>query len=256
MDTYRLYKQLQGSLSDEAARNIADAMGSLYAELHDALTKDDLSEVRQSLHDLTEAQQQTEQRLGELAAAQQRTETRLEQFGAAQQQTEQRLGELAAAQQRTETRFGSLTTAVEALAQDQRQVRKTLGGLSDSVGYGLEDRAIARLPELLANDYAIAVSGRLARRFVEYPDGGSDELNIIGEGARAEQGISILGEAKAQLGKRDVDRFLRVIDRLDQHGQLRTERFLFAVSYSTQPDVERYALQHGVVVIPSYLLAG
>ena len=228
MDTYRLYKQLQGSLSDEAARNIADAMGSLYAELHDALTKDDLSEVRQSLHDLTEAQQQTEQRLGELAAA----------------------------QQRTETRFGSLTTAVEALAQDQRQVRKTLGGLSDSVGYGLEDRAIARLPELLANDYAIAVSGRLARRFVEYPDGGSDELNIIGEGARAEQGISILGEAKAQLGKRDVDRFLRVIDRLDQHGQLRTERFLFAVSYSTQPDVERYALQHGVVVIPSYLLAG
>jgi len=46
---------------------------------------------------------------------------------------------------------------------------------------------------------------------------------------------------------------LRLIDR---HGRLRAERFLFAVSYSTQPDVERYAEQHGVVVIPSYLLGG
>jgi len=53
------------------------------------------------------------------------------------------------------------------LTDDQRKLRRTVGGLSDSVGYGLEDRAIARLPAVLANDYAIVVSGRLARRFVE-----------------------------------------------------------------------------------------
>ena len=59
------------------------------------------------------------------------------------------------------------TIAIEALTGDQRKLRRTVGGLSDSVGYGLENRAIARLPDLLANRYAVAGSGRLARRFVE-----------------------------------------------------------------------------------------
>jgi len=53
------------------------------------------------------------------------------------------------------------------LTDDRRKLRRTVGGLSDSVGYGLENRAIARLPDLLANRYAVAGSGRLARRFVE-----------------------------------------------------------------------------------------
>ena len=61
----------------------------------------------------------------------------------------------------------ALTIAIEALTDDQRKLRRTVGGLSDSVGYGLKNRAIARLPDLPANRYAVAGSGRLARRFVE-----------------------------------------------------------------------------------------
>jgi hypothetical protein len=106
---------------------------------------------------------------------------------------------------------------------------------------------------LLEAEHGIRVDGRLVRRFVEYADGGSDEVNILGEGRRGQTPISIVGEAKAPLGRRDVDRFLKRVGRLDRHAPLRSERFLLVVSHSVRPDVERYARAKGLTVPPSYL---
>jgi hypothetical protein len=44
------------------------------------------------------------------------------------------------------------------------------------------------------------------------------------------------------------------IARLEQHGLLRPERLLVAVTHSVEPQVQRYADAQGVVVLPSYLL--
>jgi hypothetical protein len=120
--------------------------------------------------------------------------------------------------------------------------------------YGLENRAIARLPALLEAEHGVRVQGRPVRRFIEYPEGGQDEVNILGEGRKGEGRVSIVGEAKVHLAKRHIDELLRRAARLEQHGLLHPEHLLVAVTHSVQPEVQHYADTRGVVVVPSYLL--
>ena len=47
-----------------------------------------------------------------------------------------------------------------------REARQMVGGLSDAVGYGLEDRAIKALPPLPRQRYGITVEDRLVRKFL------------------------------------------------------------------------------------------
>jgi hypothetical protein len=68
--------------------------------------------------------------------------------------------------------LAKLADTVRCLIGDHQRTREMFGGLSDTVGYGLEDRAIARLPILLRSEHDLEVEGRLVRRFVEYPEGG------------------------------------------------------------------------------------
>jgi hypothetical protein len=111
------------------------------------------------------------------------------------------------------------------------------------------------LPDLLKREYRIEVEGRLVRRFVEYPEGGGEEVNILGAGRKDSAPLSIVGEAKSRPGKKDVDQFLKRVERLHHHGLLADERFLLLVAYSVHPEVERYAREKGLTLIPSYLLA-
>lgn len=130
-----------------------------------------------------------------------------------------------------------------------------VAGLSDTVGYTLEDRALQGLLRLLPEAHGITVEDRLVRRYVEYPEGGLDEVNIFGRGHRNGTNLTIVGKANAKPGKRDVDRFLKLVARLQKHGLLEPERFLFVVGYSLRPEIERYARSRGVEMMPSYLLA-
>ncbi len=43
---------------------------------------------------------------------------------------------------------------------------------------------------------------KLYRRFLLYPDGKDDEVNIYGEGKREGKKVYTIGEAKPQLGRR------------------------------------------------------
>ena len=133
-----------------------------------------------------------------------------------------------------------------------------VGGLSDAVGYGLEDRAIVSLPRILPERAGIRIEGKLSRRWVQYADGREDELNIFGQGRREDGSqVTILGEAKARLRRRDVDAFLKLASRLKGSDLMEGQPFLVMVSYQLRPDVEAYAQDHGVLVIPSYeLIAG
>jgi DNA-binding transcriptional ArsR family regulator len=132
MDTLKLYEDLAKALAPEAARKIAGALGAVYEELRQSVTQADFAELRAVVADLAEA--------------------------------EQRVGELAEAQSRTELEVRALTRSLKA-------TREMVAGLSDSIGYGLENRAIARLPAILEAEHGVRVQGRLVRRFVEYPEG-------------------------------------------------------------------------------------
>ncbi len=116
---------------------------------------------------------------------------RVDQLSQRMNQLTQRVDELAKAQVKTEGE-------IKKLAISLRETRKMVGGLSDAVGYTLEDRAIRHLPSLLKEKFNIKVKGELVRKFVEY-NGRSDELNIYGEGERQGERIYIyIGRSKGK----------------------------------------------------------
>ena len=162
----------------------------------------------------------------------------------------------------TEENFQRVWKAIEALAEAQkkteeevrklakglRETRQMVGGLSDTVGYSLEDRAIKSLPQLLREQYQIEVKGRLVRKFIEY-NGLKDEVNIVGEAERDGRSLYILGEAKARLSKKHIDKFLKRIQRLKFYKVITEDNFMFFVTYSAEPEIEEYAKDKGIEII-------
>ena len=158
---------------------------------------------------------------------------------------EKAIEELAEAQRRTEVE-------VKELAKGLKETRQMVGGLSDAVGYGLEDRAIKSLPELLQARYGIKVTTPLKRRYLEY-NGRYVEVNIYGEGEKDGDIYHIVGEAKARLSKKHIDSFLRLINTLTRQDVFKEEnKFLFLITYVAPPDVEDYAKGKGLELIWSY----
>lgn len=218
------------------------------------VTREDFDALTSAVRQLAEAQARTEARLEELAEAQARTEKRLDSLAA-------KVEQLAEAQALTEKRLDSLAAKVEQLAEaqvktekvvrglvvDMREVKRQLGGLSNTVGYGLEDRAIRALPAILKSRLGLDVRA-MDRRFLEYPDGKDDEINIYGEGVLEGEPVVVIGESKAHLGPKDVDRFRKMLERVRMHLGRRLVPLL--VVYSVRPKVEEYARRY----VPDLLL--
>jgi len=214
------------------------------------VTKEDFSELKNIVKELAKAQKNSEVRLTrlekaveELAQAQKRTEQRVEELAQAQKRTEQRVEELAQAQKRTEE-------CLRKLIEEHRETRRQLGGLSGTVGYYLEDRALKSLPSLLKERYGITLTSRPIRRFLEDKRGRPLEVNIYAEGRKDGKEIYVIGESKAQLSKNDIRDFLtKKIGSLS----LKKEIFPLVVTYMIQdPKVEDYAKEQGVALFYSY----
>ena len=263
----------------EAQKRTEQRLDSLTARVEELAEAQKRTEAR--VEELAEAQKRTEQRLDsltmrveDLAEAQKRTEqrvdslaARIEELAEAQTRTEQRLDslairveELAEAQTRTQEQINRLVevqerlfTKVDFLDASLTETRKMVAGLSDSVGYGLEDRGIRSLSPLLEERYGLQVKGKLCRKYLLY-HGGSEEVNIYGEAEREGSPVTVLGEAKAHLSVKHIDRFLKQIERLKSLGAVQGEVFPFMISYSIRPEVETYAREHSVALFQSYEL--
>ena len=61
IDTLQIYQDLAETLGDAAARKLASALGSIYRDLQQTVTKDDFRELKQVVAELAEAQKRTEQ---------------------------------------------------------------------------------------------------------------------------------------------------------------------------------------------------
>ncbi|MDI6793828.1 MAG: chordopoxvirus fusion protein, partial [bacterium] len=169
---------------------------------------------------------------------------RMGELAEAQKHTEARLDELAKAQRRTEEALCELT-------EEHRKTREQLGGLSATVGYGLEDKAYIALPGLLQKDFGISVTGKINRKHVEDRVGGFIEVNIIGEATRNGKKIMIVGESKSQLSQKAVDTFIR--KKLKRLEGVYEEMLPVLVTYmTTAHDVEEYAKKKGIALYYSY----
>ena len=195
--------------------------------------------------ELAQTQEQTEKRLGELAQAQEQTEKRLGELAQAQEQTEKRLGELAQTQEQTEKRLGELARAqertekaVKTLATGLTDLRKQVGGLSMAVGYGIEDKLMPHARRFASTEFGMEVK-LVDRRNMMYPDGGYDEVNLYVEGERNGRKAYLIGECKAQPGKKDFKDFSKRLERIRVH--LGGEVLGVLVGYHFDPEVEAFA---------------
>jgi hypothetical protein len=105
---------------------------------------------------------------------------------------------------------------------------------------------------VLATDHSIKVLGNLRRDFVPLSDGKFVEANIIGEGIKEGNHVTILGEAKTQLKKRDVDKFVSLASAIQSEVPYPVVPLL--ITHQTSPQVRQYALEKGIIVYFSYQL--
>jgi chorismate synthase len=106
--------------------------------------------------------------------------------------------ELVQAQARTEQRVGGLEQAMQELAQAQARTEQQMerpaqqvGGLSDSIGYGLEDIAKVVLPGYLQRHFGIRLEGKLGDHFFHI-DGSDVEINPSAEEVARERDILLV----------------------------------------------------------------
>ena len=223
LDTSQVYDRLKKVMDAEAARELADIIGAVAEERRQAVTKVEFNELKEIVRDLAKAQQ-------ELAQAQKRTEERIEELAKAQQ-------ELAQAQKRTE----------EALHGLMRQV----GGLSDAIGGDIEDIAYIVLHDVLKREFGWKV-GVLQRTWQTW-DREPEEVNIFGQAfdpARPEATIFIVGEAKHNLTVKEVNRFIKQLERARR--SLGGEIFPVCFCYRARPEVQELIRANRINLVFSY----
>jgi DNA repair exonuclease SbcCD ATPase subunit len=279
IDTFEFLDELKGTFEPSQAEVLARLMGRLYKELANTVTKAEFAELTRVVNELSnniktlseridrlaEFQVKAEERFAkveerltrlekvveELAEAQKKTEERLtrlekvvEELAEAQKRTEERLNELAEAQKKTEE-------VIKELAKDLGVTKRQLGDLSDTVGYTLENSAYKALPELLKRDYGIKVIGRLKRGYLRDIHGRPVEVNILGEATKNGKRITIIGESKARLSKKAIDKFVE--KRLKAFGGVIKDIFPVIVTHMvSEPDAEEHAKKKGVALYYSY----
>lgn len=182
-------KELEG-LDPKLRRVLISMLEELERQREESVTKKELNELTDIVRDLGKA-------VRELAEAQKKTEARVE--------------ELAQAQKRTEDEIAKLVRRMDIFEE-------RLEGISNSVGYSLENISYRALPTLLNRRYGLQVEGRLVRRYVLL---GRKEIqvNIYGHAKKNGKRFIILGECKVRTSKKEVERFERYAKRIsDEEG--------------------------------------
>ena len=203
-----------------------------------------MDQLTEDLRQLTQRVDQLTERVDQLTEDLRQLTQRVDQLTERMDQLTQRMDQLT-------QRVDQLTGEMKKMKEDLGEVKKQVGGLSITVGYTLENEAYRYLPRLLQRDYGLELEEPLIRTFVRDRRGRPIEVNIFGRACRDGRELVVLGEAKAQLSKRDIDRFLR--RKVSPLEGVFPERFLVMVTHMiSEPEVEDYARKKGVALYYSY----
>ena len=187
INTLKIFNDLKQTMDPSAAEKIVDVITSVYEELQNSVTKTEFNELKEIFKELAERVNVLTMRIDELT---QRVDTLTMRMDELTQCIEDLVGEM------------------KGMKLTIQGVRQEMGGLSHTVGYRLEDEAMKSLPFLLKRDSSIEIEGSFIRDYVEIGPNKYVELNIWGHGLRGGNPVEVIGEAKSQLKKKDVDQFL------------------------------------------------
>jgi len=146
--------------------------------------------------------------------------------------------ELAEDQKEIKNELKELVKAQKKTDAEVRDMKKQIGGLSTDIGYGIEDKIMPHIFEFGKKEFDADIR-LVERKNLVYPDGKYDEINIYAEGLKNGKPVFIIGECKAQPGKKDFDRFAKIAERVKKI--LSGDIYAFIVGYSFSPEVEIYA---------------
>ncbi len=212
-NTFKIYEDLQDSFSEQQAKTLTKVISKVIIEESNIVTKVEFNDLKEIVAGLAVT-------VKELAEAQRRTEAKVEELAEAQKKTEE---------------------TVRRLVVDMSDVKKQLGGLSMAVGYGIEDKYIPVMESFALNRYGADID-IVERKHIIYPDGKYDEINLYLEGRIKNKKVYIIGESKAQPGKKDLDRFNLMLGRLRDYFKVKDDAVKgFMIGYIYAPEVEHYA---------------
>ena len=236
INTLKIFNDLKQTMDPTAAEKIVDVITSVYEELQNSVTKTEFNELKEIVKELAERVNVLTMRMDELTKRMYELTQRVDTLT-------KRMAELT---QRVQDLVGEMK-GIKVTIQDMRQ---EIGGMSHAIGYGLEDQSYLTLPPILKRDHAITLKGRLKRGFLETARNKYIEINIWGQGEREGKSIEIIGEAKTQLKKRDVDKFLQTLQAIRPH--IDHSIHPICVTYQTSPAVTQYAKDKGITLYFTY----
>ncbi len=237
LNVFKYFDDFRDTFGEEAALKLIRALGEIYENLAQTVTREEFNELKEIVREQGENLKILTQRVDQLTEDVRQLTKRVDQLT-------QRVDQL------TED-VRQLTGEMKKMKDDLKDVRKQVGGLSITVGYTLENEAYRYLPKLLRRDHGLEVLEPLIRTFVKDHRGRPLEVNIFGKARQNDHELVILGEAKAQLSKRDVDRFLR--RKVKPLETVFPEKFLVLVTHMiSDPEVEEYVRDKGIALYYSY----
>ena len=245
INTLKIFNDLKQTMDPTAAEKIVDVIGSVYEELKNSVTKTEFNELKEIVRELAERVSDLTKRVDTLAI---RMDELTQRVGA----LAKRMDELTANVSRLEHKVEDLVGEMKRMKVTMQDMKQEIGGLSHTVGYRLEDEAMKSLPSLLKRDFSIDTEGTLVRDYIEIGPKKYVELNIWGHGLRSGKPVEIIGEAKSQLKKRDVDQFLQTLKILEP--LINKPIVPLLVTYQTSVDVRRYIQGKNIALYFSYQL--
>ncbi len=124
------------------------------------------------------------------------------------------------------------------MSEDKKNIKELLNVLSRSIWYEKVDNYLPLMEDFALHQYGIKVSAA-ERKFIPYPDGKTDELNLYMEGEKKGKRVYLIGETKSRPEKKDIDQFAARLERL--RGYFKAEVKGFMIGYLFHPEVEEHA---------------
>jgi outer membrane murein-binding lipoprotein Lpp len=252
INTLKIFNDLKQTMDPTAAEKIVDVITSVYEELQNSVTKVEFNELKEIVKDLAGQVSNLTKRMGELTQRVDTLAVRMDELTQRVDTLAIRMDELTANVSRLERKVEDLVGEMKGIKVTIQDMRQEIGGMSHAIGYGLEDQSYLTLPPILQRDHAITLKGRLKRGFLETGRNKYIEINIWGQGEREGKSIEIIGEAKTQLKKRDVDKFLQTIQAIQPH--IDHSIHPICITYQTSPAVIHYAKEKGITLYFTYEL--
>jgi uncharacterized protein YoxC len=254
INTLKIFNDLKQTMDPTAAEKIVDVITSVYEDLQNSVTKTEFNELKEIVKDLVGQVSGLTKRMDELTQRVDTLAIRMDELTQRVDTLTKRMDELTVNVSRLERKVEDLVGEMKGMKMTIQDIRQEIGGLSHTVGYRLEDEAMKSLPGLLKRDLFIETLGSLIRDYVEIGPKKYVELNIWGQGLQGDKPVEIIGEAKTQLKKRDVDKFLQTIQAIQPH--IDHSIHPVCITYQTSPAVTQYAKDKGISLYFTYELQG